>query len=132
MWIAASHQQIESCLLYQFAIAIRETGNVIGVIALRKSEASSQEAELTYWLGKSYWGCGYMREAAKNLLDWITLTTKVTSVWAGVLPHNSRSVSLMEAIGMQRDNDYRAFLANRAAEVTLRRYRLSLRRTCTT
>ena len=55
-----------------YAICERDNGIAIGAISLKMGEATDitdrdDECELGYWLGKPFWGRGYMPEAAAEL-----------------------------------------------------------------
>lgn len=56
-----------------YAICEKGTNEVIGAIALKLNgntdmTGRNDECELGYWLGKPFWGRGYMPEAARELL----------------------------------------------------------------
>ena len=57
-----------------YAIIDRNSGHIIGCISLMMPGHSNvslhdQEVELGYWLGKEFWGQGYIPEAAQCLVD---------------------------------------------------------------
>jgi RimJ/RimL family protein N-acetyltransferase len=41
---------------------------LIGVVGLHPNDQA--RVEIGYWLGRSYWGCGYMTEAVERVLVW--------------------------------------------------------------
>ncbi|HXV01643.1 MAG TPA: GNAT family N-acetyltransferase, partial [Caulobacteraceae bacterium] len=53
----------------EMALAIeRRDGAFMGVIGFHPS--GGRAAELGYWIGRPFWGAGYMTEAASAALDW--------------------------------------------------------------
>ena len=57
------------------------------------------ECELGYWLGKPFWGRGYMCEAAKALLQHGFEVLEMTAVWCGYYDGNSKSKRVQEKLG---------------------------------
>lgn len=60
----AAHEQDKG---EAFVIALRETGELMGVIGLHPDDAGPW-AWFGYWLGVPYWGRGYMTEALEEIL----------------------------------------------------------------
>ncbi|UCD63210.1 MAG: GNAT family N-acetyltransferase, partial [Candidatus Zixiibacteriota bacterium] len=48
---------------YHFGIEDRETGGLIGMIALMAANDPHHKAELGYWVGRKHWGQGIATEA---------------------------------------------------------------------
>ena len=87
-----------------YAIVWKESGQVIGAIGLMfGSETTltdrSDECELGYWLGASFWGRGIMTEAAKEVLRHAFEDLGVRKVWCGYFDGNARSVRVQEKLG---------------------------------
>ena len=57
------------------------------------------ECELGFWLGKQFWGKGYMPEAARELLRHGFETLGMTTIWCGYYDGNSKSKRVQEKIG---------------------------------
>ena len=57
------------------------------------------ECELGYWLGKAYWGQGFMTEAARALLVHAFEQIGVCAVWSGYYEGNERSRRVQEKLG---------------------------------
>lgn len=58
-----------------YAVVSREAGTVVGCISLHprtKGADVYEDEELTigYWMGRPYWGRGFMTDAVKMLCDW--------------------------------------------------------------
>lgn len=87
-----------------FAICEKETGNAIGAIELKLNGHTDMterddECELGYWLGKPFWGRGYMPEAARELLRYGFETLQMTTVWCGYYDGNEKSRRVQEKLG---------------------------------
>ncbi len=57
------------------------------------------ECELGYWLGKPFWGRGYMPEAAAALLDYGFSQLHMTTVWCGYYDGNNKSRRVQQKLG---------------------------------
>lgn len=86
--------------------AICEKGNdiAIGSVELKQNEHtditdSNDECELGYWLGKPFWGRGYMTEAATEIVRHAFEDLGMTIVWCGYYEGNSKSKRVQEKIG---------------------------------
>lgn len=86
--------------------AICEKGNdtPIGCIELRLNghtdmTEKDDECELGYWLGKPFWGRGYMPEAATAILHHAFEDIGMTSVWCGYYDGNIKSKRVQEKLG---------------------------------
>lgn len=87
-----------------FAIVIRETGQLIGSIALMDSKAAhipldESEKELGYWIGEPFWGAGYTPEAAQALLKFGFEDLSLNSIWCGHFKENIQSHRVIEKCG---------------------------------
>ncbi len=59
----------------------------------------SDECELGYWLGKPFWGRGYMPEAASELIRHGFEDLKMATIWCGYYEGNIRSKRVQEKLG---------------------------------
>ena len=57
------------------------------------------ECELGYWLGRPFWGRGYMPEAAGELLRRGFEELGMTTVWCGYYEGNRKSERVQEKLG---------------------------------
>lgn len=53
---------------YKWAITLRNTGELIGIIHLLRFDEKNNSCEVAYLLGENYWSCGYMTEALKEVI----------------------------------------------------------------
>ncbi len=94
-----------------YAICLKENGQLIGTVSLMFGEATGvepplpeDEAELGYWLGRPFWGHGYMTEAAAALLEHGFLDLGLIAVWGRHYVDNYESRRVMERLGMELDH----------------------------
>lgn len=89
-----------------FAIILKETMKPIGAIELMNSERSNlhtteKEGEVGYWLGKDFWGKGFMKEALGEVLRFGFVEKKLTDIWAGYFEGNQKSKRVLEKGGFE-------------------------------
>lgn len=87
-----------------FAILLKQTSLPIGSISLKfccDLAKKDDEAELGYWVGRSYWGKGVATEAGKEMLRHAFLDLGLNRVWCGYLDGNERSRRVQEKLGFK-------------------------------
>ncbi|MBP3628605.1 MAG: GNAT family N-acetyltransferase [Anaerotignum sp.] len=87
-----------------YAICEKNTDKAIGAIELKLKGHTDMtdredECELGYWLGKPFWGRGYMPEAATELLRHGFETLGMTTIWCGYYDGNYKSKRVQEKVG---------------------------------
>ncbi len=87
-----------------YAICEKNDNVAIGCIELRLKgntdmTDSDTECELGYWLGKPFWGRGYMSEAGKKILEYAFESLGMTAVWCGYYDGNLKSKRVQERLG---------------------------------
>ena len=87
-----------------YAICEKENGRAIGAISLKKNGQTDMterddECELGYWLGKPFWGRGYVPEAAREILRRAFEALGMTTVWCGYYDGNAKSKRVQEKLG---------------------------------
>ena len=88
---------------FQWAIELKETGSVIGSIAVVRLEEAISEAEIGYCLGRAYWGRGIMPEALRAVCDYLFDTAEINRICAGHDVNNPKSGRVMEKAGLQKE-----------------------------
>ncbi|MCB1461270.1 MAG: GNAT family N-acetyltransferase [Nitratireductor sp.] len=58
-----------------------------------------KEPTLGYWLGRAWWGRGYMSEAAFAVLQWYFDATNAASVQSGAFHFNAPSLAIQRKLG---------------------------------
>lgn len=87
-----------------YAICEKGTGSPIGAISLQLKGHTDMterddECELGYWLGKPFWGRGYMPEAAEELIRHGFEALNMTTIWCGYYDGNVKSKRVQEKLG---------------------------------
>lgn len=87
-----------------YAICEKDSDKAIGAIELKLNGHTDMtdrddECELGYWLGRPFWGRGYMPEAARRLLCRAFEELGMRAVWCGYYDGNERSRRVQEKLG---------------------------------
>lgn len=87
-----------------YAICEKENNVAIGSIELilnGKTDITERddECELGYWLGKPFWGRGYMPEAVREILRHAFEDLGMNAVWCGYYDGNQKSKRVQEKVG---------------------------------
>lgn len=107
-WLTlAAEQSPQGGLPGNLAICLQENATVIGYVSLSHDpeRVQSGEAELGFRLAVSAWGHGYAAEAADALIRSVRGTDQIKRIVAIVDPHNTRSVRVLDRIGLTRAGD---------------------------
>lgn len=98
-WIATHAEQFHAGAGVTWAIALRETDELVGAIGLIIN-AEHGRAELGYWIGAAYWNRGYVTEAGRLALHWAFVERDLNRVHAHHFQTNPASGSVMRKLGM--------------------------------
>lgn len=79
-----------------FAIVLN--GQAIGMVGFR---GGSGEPSIGYWLGKAYWGRGYMSEACEAAVAWFFNNHDNDALHSGVFEDNPGSLRIQEKLGFE-------------------------------
>lgn len=87
-----------------YAICEKENGIAIGAVELKLNGHTDMtdrddECELGYWLGKPFWGRGYMPEAAEELIRHGFEELGMKKIWCGYYDGNLKSKRVQEKLG---------------------------------
>ena len=101
-WIATHAPGFAAGTLANFAIASRESGDLIGAVGLVINPTHAH-AELGYWIGVPYWGRGYATEAARTVVGFGFEPLGLHRIFATHFTRNPASGRIMQKIGMRRE-----------------------------
>lgn len=87
-------------IAYPYAIT-QDGGELMGVTDLFRQD-ETQPFEIGYWIGKPFWGKGYMTEACAALVAEAERSLRVTKFVAGVFADNPGSMKVLEKLGFKR------------------------------
>ena len=91
-----------------YAICLKEDGKAIGSIGLmeRRCEAGAKtdaakvkELEIGFWLGRPFWGRGYVPEAVRCLQEYAFEILGCSALWCGYYDGNEKSKRTQEKCG---------------------------------
>jgi RimJ/RimL family protein N-acetyltransferase len=99
--IAGARQQPRRT--YDLALALKETGELIGRVGLGITDQEIGEAVLWYTLHPAHWGHGFTTEAARAMVDAGIRELGLHRIWADCDPDNVASWRVLEKIGMRRE-----------------------------
>jgi len=95
------------------AFAITLADALIGGIDVRMNPANQSQRgpgpNLGYWLGRPYWGRGYITEAARGLLGRVFDAGLGDVVYSGAFADNAASLRVQEKLGFERDGETMAY-----------------------
>jgi [ribosomal protein S5]-alanine N-acetyltransferase len=101
-WIECHYENFIADKSYEFAITAKETGEVLGAIALTNNKHFNQ-GEIAYWIGEPYWGRGYATEAAEAILQFAFEEKNLHKVFARYFSSNTASGKVLRKIGMEQE-----------------------------
>jgi len=105
-WISTHQPMFEKGELANFAVTLRNGGDLIGAIGLIVNRRHNR-AELGYWIGKPYWGKGFCTEAAESILEYGFTQLNLNRIFASYLTRNPSSGRVMEKLHMLREGLHR-------------------------
>jgi RimJ/RimL family protein N-acetyltransferase len=91
---------------YDWMIALRDTGQVIGGISIR---VRGHSADFGYILNRDFWGRGFATEAANAVVNWVFGIGSIYRVWATCDTENLASVRVLEKVGLTREGILRCW-----------------------
>ncbi len=103
IYLEAIQRGFELGNLFQWGIALRGDGSMIGTATLYGIDHAQGRAELGFALARPHWGKRYAREALTVLLDHAFGTLGLRRIEADVDPRNQGSLHTLEALGFRRE-----------------------------
>lgn len=103
-WIAASGQPREHDVPHRyFGICLAVGGELVGITALRHIETDHGQAELSFWIGRAYWGQGLAVEAGRALLVYAFDVLALNRVEAYHMGRNPASGRVLSRLGFRQE-----------------------------
>ena len=113
-WLIHRSWQARNDDLGFLAVVRKQDSALLGLIALQyyvdwyivweddpKPRYNRVDVELSYALGRRYWGNGYITEAGKALIHYAFHHLKLSRIAYGVDPANTRSINVMKRLGFR-------------------------------
>ncbi|AMM52687.1 GNAT family acetyltransferase [Rufibacter sp. DG15C] len=110
-----SRRYLEQCLqeaqedprtIFDLAIVVQQTNMLVGRVGM-KVDYDAEDAALWYILHPSYWGKGYVTEAAQAMVNFGFTDLHLHRIWADCDPRNTGSYKVMEKLGMRREAHFK-------------------------
>lgn len=105
------------------AFAIDDGSGLIGAISVGRA---GPEPDFGYWLGKPYWGRGFMSEAARAVLTWHFGESPETTVTSGALNENPASLNVLRKLGFDDPHAILLPIRARGEDLPATKFRLTL------
>ncbi len=86
---------------FTFALELKETGALVGHVALRMTD--ERQAEIGFTVARAFHGRGLACEAARSVLDYAFAELNLHRVTAITDVENEKSAALLERLGMRRE-----------------------------
>ncbi|GAB3935877.1 GNAT family N-acetyltransferase [Larkinella terrae] len=105
--IQSFNEGIRANEMITWAIALRNSAEVIGTIGFVRMNKANYRAEVGYLLRADYQGTGFMREALTAVVNYGFRTLKLHSIEAVVDPENRASAKLLERCGFEKEGHFK-------------------------
>ena len=106
----------------EFPFAILKDGTLIGSCGIMCIDEAQNIWEIGYWVGKPYWGKGYVTEASIGLLDWAEREAGITRFVSGHIFDNPASGHVLEKLGFELAGEIEMYVKGRDCNVRSPRY----------
>jgi RimJ/RimL family protein N-acetyltransferase len=85
------------------AIRRRFESDFVGVAALREIDPAHEQAELSFWVGRPYWGQGLAGEAVSALIDHGFTSLGLNRIYAYHMVRNPASARVLDRLGFAEE-----------------------------
>lgn len=86
---------------YRWTIVKKEDNKILGCIYLNIHDKKARTAGIDYWIREDEWGCGYVTEAAKRILEFAFDTLNLNRIESCGAKDNPGTWKVMEHIGLK-------------------------------
>ena len=97
-WIAGQAREQAAGHEYTYAVTSSDDGVLVGAIGLRP--AATEHENLSFWIGRPYWGRGYATAATRAVIALAFALLDIDTLTAAHLVRNPASGRVMEKCGM--------------------------------
>lgn len=94
---------------FSWAIQLKETGKMIGVVKLFEISKNNSRAEVSYILNSRFQGKGYINEAISSVIDFAFTEMNLIRVQARCTSDNKASEKVMQKANMQYEGLLRKY-----------------------
>jgi len=107
MWLARMQLLAGSGTGHQMAVVQRSHSRVVGTLQLFNYDEMNSRVQLTYALGRQYWGNGLMFEAISAVRSWAVQRHRIRRIEAEVNPENHAACELQLRLGFTLEGTLR-------------------------
>lgn len=100
-------KQYGDSTFYQWAIELKELGEVIGSISVVNQDDRVDMVEIGFCIGKAFWGQGIMTEAFRAVIAFLFDQVGVQRIEAGHDPNNPASGAVQRKCGLKYEGTFR-------------------------
>jgi len=122
-WIAITQQQWTTRSEFPFAVLLDDI--LIGSCGVMRVDTEQNIWEIGYWIGRPYWGQGYVTEAAQGVLDWAKTEHGITRFVSGHIFDNPASGRVLTKLGFKLAGEIEMYVKARDCTVLSPRYILN-------
>lgn len=95
---------------YQVGIYVKETNNLAGDIGLHFIGSDNMQVEIGYTLSLEHQSKGYATEAVIGIINYLFNNLHKHRIIASLDPDNSKSIALLERIGLRKEAHFKKSL----------------------
>lgn len=88
---------------FNWAIELRETGSVIGNIAVVQLREDIEQVEIGYCMSRAFWGQGIMPEAFRTVMEYLFTVVGINRISAHHDVNNPKSGRVMAKAGLKKE-----------------------------
>ncbi len=122
VWLEKSRKDRQAGSEYAFLLHHASYG-VVGSVGMQ--HVAEDIWEIGYWIGKPFWGQGFVSEAAQGLIRWAEENLSVTRFVSGHIVDNPASGRVLEKLGFHPVGRRVMYVRGRDGEVEALRYTLN-------
>lgn len=97
----------ESDTWYQLGILVKETDELVGDIGIHFIGEENKQVEIGFTMSLENQGKGYATEAVIGVINYLFGNLEKHRITASVDPRNTRSIALLERVGMRKEAHFR-------------------------
>jgi RimJ/RimL family protein N-acetyltransferase len=102
-WLASFTQAMAVGSAEHFAIREAAGAPLVGMVSLRSIDREHEEAELSFWIGRPFWGRGYATEAAGAAVDRAFGALGINRIVAHHMVRNPASGRVLARLGFRQE-----------------------------
>jgi ribosomal-protein-alanine N-acetyltransferase len=117
-WITDNENKYSDPAFYEWGIQLKKTGRLIGAIGAVDEDGEPGRTEIGYCIGKAFWNQGYMTEALKCVVSYLSGDVGIKGFVAKHAVDNPASGAVLThtGFGFICDSSYQSFDGTREFE----------------